>query len=367
VLSLGKRSVRHLSRILPALLTVGLAAYVLRSADLERALGLVRSLGWTLPLLLVPNLVVTLIEAVAWWLSFSRIGPRPPLAALVRVRLAVEATMLGLPSGAVVSESLQPYLLRRRCGTPFETAVVAGVGRKFFVVVSHGLVLAMATLVGWPLLVRVSRDAIGRDGLPWLVLATSIAMTAAFVFGVVASARGRVAARVRVVLDRLFGRWLGSWLERHAPGFDRADRHLVEFFTREPGGLVAPLLLYMAGWVVRGVETFVFLLLLGVSVSLTAATVMETALILVRSVAVPVPAGLGVQDVGYVLSLRALGVPDATTVSAAFVLMKRGKDLFWILVGFLLLGLGGTRGSAEAAGQRAAAGEGISPVETSSG
>ena len=35
--------------------------------------------------------------------------------------------------------------------------------------------------------------------------------------------------------------------------------------------------------------------------------------------AVPVPAGLGVQDAGYVLCLRALGVPDATTVGAAFV------------------------------------------------
>jgi hypothetical protein len=32
-------------------------------------------------------------------------------------------------------------------------------------------------------------------------------------------------------------------------------------------------------------------------------------------------------------------VPDATTVGAAFVVIKRGKDLFWIVVGFLLLGL----------------------------
>jgi len=68
--------------------------------------------------------------------------------------------------------------------------------------------------------------------------------------------------------------------------------------------------------------------------------VIETALILVRAMAVPVPAGLGVQDTAYVLCLKALGVPDATTVGAAFVLLKRGKDLFWILLGFLLLGVG---------------------------
>ena len=103
-----KRLLRHLSQVLPGLLAVGLAAFVLRSADLGRVLGLVRSLGGWLPLLLLPNLAVTLIEAVAWWRSFGLLVARPRFAPLVGVRLAVEAVMLGLPSGAVISESLQP-------------------------------------------------------------------------------------------------------------------------------------------------------------------------------------------------------------------------------------------------------------------
>jgi uncharacterized membrane protein YbhN (UPF0104 family) len=77
-----------------------------------------------------------------------------------------------------------------------------------------------------------------------------------------------------------------------------------------------------------------------VELPLLTAVVVETAIIVLRSVAVPVPAGLGVQDVGYVLCLKALDVPDATTVGTAFVLLKRGKDLFWILAGFALLALG---------------------------
>ena len=54
-------------------------------------------------------------------------------------------------------------------------------------------------------------------------------------------------------------------------------------------------------------------------------------------------AGLGVQDVAYVLTFRALGIPEATTVGMAFVLLKRAKDLFWILTGFVLLGVGGRK------------------------
>ena len=88
-----------------------------------------------------------------------------------------------------------------------------------------------------------------------------------------------------------------------------------------------------------------FLRLVGVSIPLAAAMVIETALILVRALAVPVPAGLGVQDLGYVLSLKALSVPDPTTVGAAFVLLKRGKDAFWIAAGFVLLSLGRSKGA----------------------
>jgi hypothetical protein len=344
-----KRLLRHLAQVLPGLLAVGLAAFALRSADLGRVLELVASLGFWLPLLLLPNLVVTLVEAVAWWRSFALLGSRPRFSSLVGVRLVVEAVMLGLPSGALISESLQPWLLKNRCFVPFETAVVASVGRKFFVVVSHGLVLALATVLTWPLFARVSKETIGRGGLPWLLLGVSAFMIATFGVGLALSGRARVAQRTRAGLDRVGGRWLGSWLERNALRFQHADDHLLDFFERERGALVLPMLLYSAGWLVRGVETYVFLHLLGADVPLQAALVIETAIIVVRSVAVPVPAGLGVQDVGYVLCLRALGIPEATTVGTAFVLLKRGKDLFWILLGFALMAFG-KRGAA-ASGQ----------------
>jgi len=202
------------------------------------------------------------------------------------------------------------------------------------------LVLAGATLAAWPLLERISRDTIRRGGLPWLLLAVSAFMFATFGVGLAMSGRARLAERTQRGLGHLGGRWLGPWLERHALRFRRADEHLLQFFEKERGALVPPLVLYSAGWVVRGLETFLFLSLLGAGVPFTTALVVETAIIVVRSVAVPVPAGLGVQDVGYVLCLRALGVPDATTVATAFVLLKRGKDLFWILVGFAFMAFG---------------------------
>jgi uncharacterized protein (TIRG00374 family) len=341
-----KRALRHLSRVVPAIFAAALGVYVLRSADLQRVFSLLGSLGWRLPLLLLPNFVVSLLEAFAWWRSFSLVGERPPFGRLLGVRLSTEAVMLGVPSGAIVAESLQPYLLKRRCGVPFETAVVASVGRKFFVVVSHGLVLGAVTVLAWPLLDRLSTRTIGHAGLPWLLMASAAFMIAAFGAGFAAGARVQLAERTRRALGRVMGRWIGDWLERHASRFQRTDEQLVRFFERDRAALALPMLLYSLGWVVRGVETLVYLHLLGVSVSLTIATVVESTVVLIRSVAVPVPAGLGVQDASYVLTLGALGVPDAMTVGTAFVLLKRGKDLFWILFGFVLLAVGERRDKA---------------------
>jgi uncharacterized membrane protein YbhN (UPF0104 family) len=337
-----KKLLRHLAQVGPALAALALGVYVLRSADLGRVLELVRSLGFKLPLLLLPNLVVTLIEAFAWWRSFALLGARPPFLPLVGTRLVAEAVMLGLPSGALISESLQPVLLKRRCGVPFETAVVATVGRKFFVVVSHGLVLAAATVLAWPLLAGISRQAIGRGGLPWLLLAVALFMIGAFGVGLALGARAGVAERTRAGLSRVFGRRLGPWLERNAGRFRSTDDHLLRFFERERGALVLPLLLYSAGWAVRGLEVLLFLRLLGVDVSFVTALVLENTMIVVRSAAVPVPGGLGVQDIGYALFLKALAVPAATTVAVAFVLLKRGKDLFYILLGFALMSVRGS-------------------------
>ena len=339
----AKRLLRHVSQILPALLALALLAFTLRSADLGRALALVKSLGWMIPFLLLPTLAATLFETFGWWLAFSRLGERPRFRPLLAVRMMTEAVMLGLPSGSVISESLQPYLLKRRCGVPFEIGIIAGFGRKFLVVLSHGLFLGASVILAWPLLQRASRALIGRGGLPLLLLAGAGVLVAVAGASVALGVHGKVADRVRRGLDRFGGRWLGTWLERNALRFEAADQHLAGFFARRPAGLIVPVAAYILAWLARSLETFLFLRLLGVNIALTAAMVIETSLILVRALAVPLPAGLGVQDAGYVLCFKGLGVAEAATIGAAFVLLKRGKDLFWIAFGFLLLALGHDR------------------------
>jgi hypothetical protein len=63
----------------------------------------------------------------------------------------------------------------------------------------------------------------------------------------------------------------------------------------------------------------------------------EVALSFVRNVVFVLPSGLGIHDLGYVTFLAAFGVADPVTTGAAFMILKRGKEIFWALVGYTLL------------------------------
>lgn len=85
----------------------------------------------------------------------------------------------------------------------------------------------------------------------------------------------------------------------------------------------------------------------------------EAGLSLVRSLAFFAPGGLGLVDAGYLALVTALSPGDAGATAAAFVLVKRAKELTWIGVG-AVLGVVLTRGrrrEAAAYGRRAASAE----------
>jgi glycosyltransferase 2 family protein len=337
-----KRRLVQLARLLPVFAALGLFVATLHGADLTRAFALIGSIGPALPLLLVPNLIMICAESLGWRIAFDRMGRRLPFVGILKVRLAADAFAMGLPSGALIGESLQPYLLKRRCELPFEEGAVGVLARKFFIILSHGLFLSLAVVVAYGPLQRVSTRAIGRPGLPWLLLATSVVLAAGATALAALLVHGRVAQRSQSLIERIGLSWLRPWLERNALKFREADARLAVFFSSGLA-LLAPLPLFLAFWLLKSLESALFLWLLGASLPFPSVMAFETALQLARSLIVFVPGGLGVQDLGYVLCLRALGVPDAVTIGAAFVLLKRGKEAFWMAVGFALMPSGSRR------------------------
>jgi uncharacterized membrane protein YbhN (UPF0104 family) len=145
---------------------------------------------------------------------------------------------------------------------------------------------------------------------------------------------GRPAERVRWLLLRVPSRRLRAAMERGASRFQDTDARLaVAARTRA----VRAHLIYVVAWVARAAEPWVILRLAGAPLSFVDVLAAEAVVGVVRSVVIAVPAGLGVQELGYSMFLRAAGVPDPAALTGALALLRRAREAAWGTAGYALL------------------------------
>jgi uncharacterized membrane protein YbhN (UPF0104 family) len=336
--------VKQKRRLLPGLRGLGIAVaflvlvWTFRELDVARVGEVIaRTGGAALVWALVPMGIALAVESFGWTWAFRRAGHGVPYLGVFRARVTSEALALTLPAGMLFCESTKPFLLARHCGLGAEVSIAGMAARKYLLLASQAVYISGFALLGAPFLERASQGLIGRGGLEAALLAVGgVVLVAAIASGVFLR-DGRIAERVRAALWRLPLGVLRERLERSRGRFVRTDGELANFFR---GGLPAatlPALPFLVSWVLEAVETYLILSLLGVQLPFAAVGALEVALSFMRHVTFVLPAGLGVQDLGYVAFLRALGASDPLTMGAAFVLVKRGKECIWALVGYLLL------------------------------
>lgn len=204
----------------------------------------------------------------AWLLTTRGVRKRPAAATLV-----VDMTM-SLVSQLAFTLIGVGLLLTRGGG---EQSLVAGVG--------FGLLVALPILLAFGLVQRIG------------------------IFGFFA---------------RLFHLAFGDRFDRMVGGAKALDR-AVHVIYRRPGRILACAAWQLVGWVTSAGETWIALAALGHPASVGDA-IMVTALIeAASSGAFLVPGALGVQEGGYLVLGKVLGLPDE--VSLALALVRRARDV----------------------------------------
>jgi hypothetical protein len=326
-------------RIASGLTALTLLFWTFHRVDLGRVSESMAGVGlFGFALIATPQLLSLCLECVGWRRVFRVLGARVAVRPLLRVRLSTEALAQTLPLGVVWAESLKPLLLGRHIGLKTSDSVAAIVARKYLLIASQAVYVALLSACGFATLGRLATALLGRAQFAWLSFAVS-GLLCLLAFGVSgAFARGRVAERVLGLLRSLPNRDLQRALRDRQAAFantdDQATRYFAAGFFQTT---LAPGVFFLCGWLCESLESFLILKLLGVELDFFAIASVEVMLSFVKNVLFVLPSGIGVQDVGYVSCLAALGVPDALNVGAAFSVLKRGKELFWACVGYTLL------------------------------
>lgn len=288
-------------RIVGCAVAAAMFARVLSGVDWGATLQVVRGAGPAGVLALVPFGMGLLLDTTGVLLLARAASIELRATTLLGVRVVSEALHFGAPGGVVASEAAALALLVRRCGIDAHEATVIVAGRKWLVMRAHAIYLVLGACVSAGALATIGKVLGVHASLAKLVL---LSAGVPLVLSVVVST---VLARGRIYRDRIRHAW-----------------HVTTLAT----------LVFVAQWLVECAETAVILRLMGVPLPVGSVLAIESALSLARSAVAFMPGGLGVQDIGYATALTALGATHET--AAAFVILKRGKEIVWIAAGFAL-------------------------------
>jgi uncharacterized membrane protein YbhN (UPF0104 family) len=288
------------------------------------------------PLALGPFVVGMAIDAAGIGVLLETLGRRVPLGRLTVIRIATEALHLTAPAGFVVADSATAALLDARCGVPLAEGAVVAIARKWIVMRAHAVYILLGAACGAAALTGVSGRLLGGRWLAWAVAASALApLSLSIALGT--GFRGRPALlRLQGALGRVPWRAVRERVSRWRCGAVAVDGHLARVGSA-PAATWLATASYLACWLVEAFETALILRLVGGPLNAGLAMTAEVAVSLIRSIGNVAPAGLGVQDAGYAVLFEAMGLPAPTT--AAFVLLKRGKELVWIATGYALLAM----------------------------
>ncbi len=302
-----------------------------KGADPRAGIALLLQAGPRLALALLPYAVVITLDALGWRLLMPA-GQRRRVRTgrAFTARLAGEAVAQTLPWAGMAGEAASAWLLARRTGVPVGRAVGGLVVRRLLMAPAHGVLLVGAALA-----------AVAEPALP-LSLAAAVGATALLLLGAGAAGtrlflHGSPFTRIEAALSARPWPRLREWSSRRSVRLSEADREARRLLAGPWRRRATAGSCFLLVFVAEAAETLLLLRLLGVQVTPAQVLAIEPVVSLVRSMAVFAPAGLGIQDLGYVSLLYLLGVPNAGAAAAAFVLLKRLKELVWTSAGWSLL------------------------------
>ena len=257
------------------------------------------------------------------------------MSRLALIRVATDALLYSLPGGVAVAEAMRPVLLKRQFGIELTEGIGSCIITKINIAVAQVIFVFVGFILVAVLYPLVSHQ-LGLPGGSAGVLLVGVALLLAIGALTLPFSGPRLTQLVgllaRIPLDALRKR-----ISRSEPAIRRLDAHVGRFARDHPLRFAGSLVSGFLSWLVLAVETYLILTLLGAEPTFTQAVALESVASLLRILFFFIPSGLGATELGFVTLLVAFGFPDAITLAAAYIALKRLKEAGWVAIGYVVL------------------------------
>ena len=305
---------------------VGLLVALIWNSDLDQLNDRLDQLKWRSPLILLPYLCVTIVDALSWrWALSAELRHRVPFLTFFFARMAGEAVNSVTPTATLGGEPVKAHLLRAY-GVPISDGLASIVVAKTSITIAQSLFTAVG-FVG--LLVYLGQSELATAGLLLM-----LGVLAGFTYVLLYVQQRNPAMAVVRTLTRFLPR--ARFVVRLRAGARAIDERLVDFYRFERRAFTRATLLNLAGWIFGVIEVQLIVTLADHPISWLEAFVIEAVAQPIRAVSIVIPGGLGAQEWGGAAFCQYLGMPD--NVAVALWLLKRARETLFDAVGLVYLG-----------------------------
>jgi uncharacterized protein (TIRG00374 family) len=281
--------------------------------------------GWYWPLLLLPYGLVNYLEAISWNYLLVKVPEGVTLNRLFWLRLGGEALNQLTPTASLGGEPFKAARLTAD-GVPSEVATASVVIHKGILVLSLVLYIFLGLALAPFFLPGVGRH-LGYLSLAALGLA---AAGLAFVF---LQRQGLCGQGLRL-LSKIG--WCPAVLKEKEGFFTELDSWMATFYREYPGRALLAFVLFFLSWLLHGVEVYLMFWLLGHPIGWGLAICLDALAMLFTALGFFIPAAVGIQEGGNIL--LAMGFNLGMALGAAFSILRRLREAFWLSLGLVVVG-----------------------------
>jgi putative membrane protein len=275
--------------------------------------------GWALLAIIAYHfLVPLLLDSMAWWVLFPR-SERPPLRKLYWMRWIGESVSTLVPSAAVGGDIVRARLASIS-GTPIATAA----GTVLVDLTLGVFTQAAFTILGIVLLVNATGQ---KEFVRPTIIGTVVGVVAVCVFYFV-QRRGMFRFLARMIAKIANSPEWHSLIQSGAT----LDETVRALYGRRQA-VFACCGLTILSLILNSGEIWIALWALNLNPTFLKAVILQSMALTIRSAAFAVPAGIGVQEGGYVLVGNLLGIPGETAF--ALSLIARVRELGFGIPGLI--------------------------------
>ncbi len=279
--------------------------------------------GWYWPLILVPYGVMNFLVAVSWKILLTPGESSPSITRLYFLRLAGESLNQLTPTASLGGEPFKAFRLHAG-GVPWQESTASLIMQKGLMVLSLALYILVSLAVA-PFILHLKSSHLSVLALGTLVLGGSGAVFIRVQRSNPCAAGIRLMKKYGLYPAVLYGR---------EEELAELDLFLAGFPRAHPMRIYSVFVLLFLNWCMQAVEVYLIFSLLGHPVGWGVSLCLDGLAMLFTSLGFLIPVSLGVQDGGNIL--LSLGFRLGAVLGAAFSIIRRIREAFWLLLGLLV-------------------------------